>query len=276
MGNIFNFGRSIAGNMQEDQSAEAMKQKAESFKLVGLGGFLSVVKYAVFGVLASLNVHLFVTTVPGPFGKLIGLMAILFECFAVYCWNNGSRSAGAHRTALWVFAILFTGISCIHATAALYEIMGMADRLPWLYFYSHYVAFPLIFGLMIVGVCTLYLLHWQTHIAAAQAAAKQQIARSEAELVAESVNLDHLSKVERARLDFFKKKTLIEAGYVEAVKDYARVMAEGETVIQSIANPDIKRQLLGVLGRLGDGAAPNRRINPLPASASNTEDLSGK
>lgn len=276
MPNIFNFGRSITGNMKDDSSAEAMKQKAEGFKLVGLGGFLSVVKYCVFGVLAALNVHLFMTTVPGAYGILIGFMAILFECFAVYCWNNGSRSAGAHRSALWFFAILFTCVSCAHATAALYEIMGEGERMPWLYAYSHYIAFPLIFGLMIVGVCVLYLLHWQTHIAAAQAAAKQEIARSEAELIAESVNLDHVSKVEKARLDFFKKKTMIEAGYVEAIKDYARVMSEGERTIQSIENPDVKRQLLAALGRLSNDPGGARRINPLPAMASNTEDASGK
>lgn len=273
---IFKFGRALSDSLHAQDTAEDLQKKAEKFKLVGLGGFLSVVKYAVFGVLASLNVHLFLITVPGPFGKMIGVMAILFEGFAVYCWNNGSRSAENHRIALWFFAMLFTAVSSFHATCALYEIMGEANRLPWLTVYSRYVAFPLIFGLMILGVCTLYLLHWQTAIAAAHATARQAIARSEAELMSETVNLKHRSQVELARLEFFKTRTKIEAGYVDAIRDYARVLGEGESAINAITNPEVRKQLLEALGRLSlEPSTARRPITLAPAQAS-SEENSGK
>lgn len=57
---LFNFGRALSADKNKSELPQT-----QDFDLAGTGGFLSVVKYLVFAILASLNFHLFFTHAPG-------------------------------------------------------------------------------------------------------------------------------------------------------------------------------------------------------------------
>lgn len=267
---IFNFGHAISKNLDRDNSAQKLQKEAEEFDLAGTGGYLALVKYVVFSILASLNFHLFVTHIPGLWGYAVGSTALLFEGFAIYCWNKQNKSAGAHKSALQGFAVGFTVISFFHACAALYEISGAGPSFgPYLYFYSKFIAFPLLFGAMVLAVCTLYYLHWSTAVSEARASAQVSAARSRAELITQSVDLQNKSDIEKARLKFFEDQILIEEQYVQGVEKFAAIKARGERALQTIQDPEVKRELFAALGRISTGDTVERkRINPLPATGS--------
>ena len=158
-------------------------------------------------------------------------------------------------------------MSFVHGCAALYEISGAGPSLgPLLEFYSKFVAFPLLFGLMTFSVCTLYYLHWSTAISEARAAAQLKSAQGRAELITQSVELQNQSHIEKARLKFFEDQILIEEQYVHGVEKFAAIKARGERALQSIQDPEVKRQLFAALGRISTGSEPGRRIGLQPAS----------
>ena len=267
---LFNFGRA----MTADQDKGTMPE-AESFDLAGTGGFLSVVKYLVFAILASLNFHLFYTHAPGIWGVLIGCVALMFEACAIYFWNKQNKSAGAHQSALQAFAIIFTVLSFVHGTAALYQLAGVGpDITAVVEVYSRYVAFPLLFGLMVLSVCTLHYCHWSTQISNARAKAMLEMERRRAELMTETMALQTEAEVETMRLKHFENKIILEEGYVRAAEKLAAVKQRGIATINAITDPEVRQDLFNAIGRTGTGTGPaQRRINPLPAAgASDPKD----
>lgn len=267
---LFNFGRA----MTTDQDKGTMPE-AESFDLAGTGGFLSVVKYLVFAILASLNFHLFYTHAPGIWGVLIGCVALMFEACAIYFWNKQNKSAGAHQSALQAFAIIFTVLSFVHGTAALYQLAGVGpDITAVVEVYSRYVAFPLLFGLMVLSVCTLHYCHWSTQISNARAKAMLEMERRRAELMTETMALQTEAEVETMRLKHFENKIILEEGYVRAAEKLAAVKQRGIATINAITDPEVRQDLFNAIGRTGTGTGPaQRRINPLPAAgASDPKD----
>jgi len=248
---IFRFGHAIRDSQQKEKRATTAQNEAADFDLAGTGGFLSVVKYAVYTVLGALNWRLFHITIPGAWGVAVACVAILSEAFAIYCWNKQTKSACAHRIALRFFAISFTTISFIHACASLYEISGAGKSIGRpLWVYSYFVAFPLIFSMMLAGVCVLYYTHWSTRISEDRAKAVVESERSRASLLTEKVELANQMEIERARLGFFQEQVLMEEEYVKTVEQLAQVKQRGEEAINSIADPEVKAQILAVLGRV--------------------------
>lgn len=264
---LFNFGQAMDDSKAKSQS-EQIQKEADGFNLAGTGGFLSVVKYLVFAILASLNFHLFYTHAPGVWGVLIGCVALMFEACAIYFWNKQNQSAGAHQLALQGFAIAFTVLSFVHGTAALYQLAGVGpDITEIVEIYSRYVAFPLLFGLMVFAVCTLHYVHWSTKISNARAKALLEMERRRAELLTETMALESEAMVENQRLDHFKRKVILEEEYVRAVEDFAKVKQRGLQVINAITDPDVRSELLNAIGRTATGSGPApKRINPLPAA----------
>lgn len=270
---LFNFGKTVAESGRRDDNADKMMAEARAFPLAKTGGFLAVVKYAVFAILACLNFHLFYTHVPAPWGVMLGCTALLFECCAVYFWNQQNKSAGAHKRALQLFAVTFTVTSFVHSCAALYQLSDVGpDLAEPILIYSKYVAFPLLFGLMILAVCVTHYLHWSTQVSEARAKALLEVERGRAELITETVAMDHAFQVERARLDHFRRRVLHEEEYVGEIEKYARVKQRGEQVLASISDPDTKRELYSALGRTTSETPVVKRINPLPAAATSDED----
>ncbi len=270
---IFNFGHAISKTLDRENSARELHKEAETFDLAGTGGFLAFVKYAVFTVLASLNFHLFYTHVPGIWGVALGLTAILFEACAVYFWNKQNKSAGNHKRALQTFAVLFTTVSFVHGCAALYQLGNVGPSLAApILIYSKYIAFPLLFGLMVLSVCVTHYLHWSTAISEVRANAQLQAEQGRAELITQSLALANQGEIEKARLKFFEDQILLEEQYVHGVEKFAAIKARGERALQSITDPEVKRELFAALGRITSGHEGPRRINPLPASAQGDTD----
>lgn len=270
---IFNFGQAISKGLHREHTSQDLQREAESFDLAGTGGYLAVVKYAVFAVLAVLNCHLFLESIPGLWGVAVACTAMLFEGMGIYCWNKQNKSAGSHQAALRIFAVLFTVVSFVHGCAALYEISGAGPSLaPVLAVYSKYVAFPLLFGLMTLAVCTLYYLHWSTAIAEARASAQLRAAQGRAELITQSLEIQNQAEIEKQRLSFFEQQILIEEAYVQGVEKFAAIKARGERALQSITDPEVRRELFSALGRISTGDAPAKRIPSMAPAATRTED----
>lgn len=250
MRHIFNIGKNLSRQSQSQQEAEAREQEAQQFDLVGTGGFLNVVKYVVFGILAALNVRLFVTVVPGTWGKVIGITAVLFECFAVYAWNNQGRSAGKHQRALIWIAYLFTGVSFLHASASFYELIGLGPSIGWpLYFYSHGIAFPLLFTMMTAGVCALYKTHWSADAAKEQAKTQTGIAKDRADLLRRATALRSKAELSRAELAHYEEEMKTEAQFLELLRRVVTMEQEKESLLSSIANPATRRRMAELLDR---------------------------
>ena len=243
---LFNFGRALSADKNKSELPQT-----QDFDLAGTGGFLSVVKYLVFAILASLNFHLFYTHAPGIWGVLIGCVALMFEACAIYFWNKQNKSAGSHQVALQSFAISFTVLSFVHGTAALYQLAGVGpDITSVVEVYSRYIAFPLLFGLMVFSVCTLHFFHWSTHISNARAKAMLEMERRRADLMTQTMALESEAMVENQRLDHFKRKVILEEEYVRAVEEFAKVKQRGLQVIIAITDPDVRSELLNAMGPL--------------------------
>lgn len=259
MKNIFGIGKNLSQQGQAQQEAEARQKELENVDLVGTGGFLNIVKYAVFIVLAALNFRLFVTVVHGTPGRnawgiAIGITAILFECFAIYGWNNQRRSAGKHHKALVLIAYTFTFVSFIHASASFYELIGMGPSLGYpLYFYSHYIAFPLLFTLMVAAVCVLHHTHWSKEVAQEQANVQTEMAKDRAKLLVQTATLHNKAELNRAHLAHYEEEMKTEAQFLEFLRRVVTMEREKEALLSQIADPATRRRMAELLGRDADG-----------------------
>ena len=263
---LFKFGQALDSDQRQSTASEEIRAKAASFDLAGTGGFLSFVKYCVFVVLASLNFHLFYVHAPGVWGALIGCTALLFEACAVHFWNKQNKSAGRHKLVLQFFAVLFTVVSFVHGTAALYQLSGVGPSItPIVETYSRLIAFPLLFGLMVLAVCVLHYLHWSTEINEARANAVMRIEKDRAAIMTEVLELESRALVETERLGFFKKRVLLEEQYASTVEEFARVSTRGVNAVESISDPKIREEMLQLMGRTSSKEPAPKRIMPLVA-----------
>jgi hypothetical protein len=156
----------------------------------------------------------------------------------------------------------------VHGTAALYQLAGVGpDITEIVEIYSRYIAFPLLFGLMVFAVCTLHYVHWSTEISNARAKALLEMEQRRADLMTQTMALESEAMVENQRLDHFKRKVILEEEYVRAVEEFAKVKQRGLQVINAITDPDVRSELLNAMGRISTGSGPApKRINPLPAA----------
>ncbi len=71
---IFNAGKAFTRQQERDQESEHLKHEAEQYDLASDGGYLTVLKSALFLLFAYYNARLFIVTVPGwgrlPDGRL--------------------------------------------------------------------------------------------------------------------------------------------------------------------------------------------------------------
>ena len=233
---------------RKQQNAD-LQQEAANFDLAGNGGFLTFAKYAIYSLLGALNFRLFFVAVGNLWGAAIGLTAIMSEAFAIYCWNNQSKSSGSHRLALQVFSVAFTFVSVVHGAASLYEMLQLGPSIKGaIFWYSHAVAFPLIFGLMIVALFVLGFTHWSARVAKERAKAQVDIAASRAELLTKTANLAHESQLAHAELDHFKEKLSVEHEMTAMLEDVAALESRKQRAIAGIADPDVRDRLQRLLG----------------------------
>lgn len=277
MSKLFNVGRSLHESHQKEERKQSETKAADQHDLVGPGGYMTVVKYAVYAVLAALNLRLFLETLGyGVWGVAVGVVAILTEGTAIYCWRNQIRSAGFHRKAMIFFAVAFTALSLAHGCASLWELSGAGKSLGnALWVYSYFVAFPLMFGLLVVCVCVLFVSHWQTKISKERANAQLEIAKNDAQLRIEKSRLRQSMEVEESRLDHLKAMVGMENQYVESLEDLVVVKERQQQALARITDPDIRDEVFAALGRIAKPVQA-KRINPLPSAASTNQNPNGQ
>lgn len=250
MKSMFNIGKNLSRQSQTQQEADAREREAQEFDLVGTGGYLTVVKYVVFGILAALNFRLFYTVVHGAWGLTIAITAVLFEGFAVYAWNNQKRSAGLHRQALVWIAVLFTGVSFVHASASFYELIGMGPAIGApLQIYSHFVAFPLLFTFMTAGVCSLYFTHWSRLAAKEQAQTQTEIAKDRADLLRRTAALRSKAELSRAELAHYEEEMKTEGHFIDLLRRVVTMEQEKNALLSQIKDPATRHRMAQLLER---------------------------
>src|SRR5262249_46475015 len=116
-------------------------------------------------------------------------------------------------------------------------------------FYCQRVAFPLLFGLLLLVAIIIPLTHWRKKVAAERAQAQTEIETGRARLLAESANLRNEAALERERLKFLEEQLLIEGEYVSKIEQFARLKERETEAIDSISDPAIRDQVATMLGR---------------------------
>ena len=265
--NFLKLGEKLSGgNDAETRQAEILDE-AQNYKLANNGGYLTVVKYALFGMLAVLNFRLFVSAIPGIWGWLVGLMAVMMEGFAVYCWNNQGKSEGKHRTALIGFCIAFTAVSLAHAAASIYELVNGTVPLgpsisKYVFWYSHVVAFPLIFGLMIVALFVIGFTHYLAKISKERAKAQVEIEKGNAELATKTAKLKQEAELAEQQILFEKKSLQTKMQLGTIIADTLAEEQRQMQMIRSVADPTIRQRMAEMLG-LPDLRSPEKPVQAI-------------
>lgn len=246
---LFGIGQAFAKEREQKKQSEELKDEANSFQLVGDGGYMLLLKYLLFVLFGYYNARLFIVTVHGWEGYATAFFALAGEATALYCINNFTRSAGLHRAALGVFGVLLTLFSVTHATISFFRMEDNANLSSGVRFYCERVAFPLLFGLLLLAAIIIPALHWRKKIAAEQAKAQVKIASSRARLLAESAAMRDESALERERLAQLEEQIKLEGEYITKLEQFARLKEREQTVINSISNPKLREQIATAIGQ---------------------------
>ncbi len=260
---FFGIGRAFANERAQQRETEDMRDEAESFDLASDGGYWTLLKGALFILLGYYNARLFVVTVPGWEGWLTAFFALAGEATALCCVNSYTRSAGWHRAGLGLFGALLTLFSITHATLSFFRMEEHAAASSAVRFYCERVAFPLLFGLLVLAAVLVPLLHWRKRISAKQAKAQVRIASSHAELLGESAAMRNESQLERERLNQLGEQMKIEREYLDQLRQFVGLKEEERAVIESITDPDLRAKIAAQIGAALPPAPSQRRIAPL-------------
>ena len=245
---MFNIGRRFHEAMNRQRAGEAITREGESFRLASAEGFIKGLKYALFCLFGYYNARLFIVTVPGWEGYLTAVFALAGEATALYCLTQFNRSAGQHQIALGVFGALLTLFSVTHATISWFRLESHTGLSAGIQFYCERVAFPLLFGLLLLAAVTIPLLHWSRKIAAEQAQARVAIETGRARLVAESANLKAESELERERLAHLEEKLKIGNEYATKLTAFAQLKNREREALLSITDEDLRAELAAEFG----------------------------
>lgn len=245
---LFDLGRKFAESDEHFQQSKALRKEADSFELATDGGYIRWLKYALFALFGYYNARLFIVTVPGWEGWLTAAFALAGEATALYCILNFNRSAGSHKAALGVFGFLLTLFSVTHATISWFRMEEHAQLSGGIRFYCESVAFPLLFGLLLLAAILIPLSHWRSKVAAAQAKAKVQIETERAELVAKSANMRAENELERERLASLEEKIQIGNEYATKLQQFAQMKQREIAALAGITDPELRRQIAATFG----------------------------
>lgn len=244
---LFSIAKGFNEAEEQDRESEALKHEADSFRLATNGGYIVALKYALFALFGFYNVRLFLTTVLGWEGYLTAVFALAGETTALYCFNNYTKSTGRHKSALGVFAVLLFAFSFTHATISFFR-MERGNHSDKINFYCEHVAFPLLFGLLLLAAIIIPLLHWRAEVASEQAKAKAQIEKNRAEMVARSANLRHEATFAREQLGSLEEKIKIGNDYVQRLKAYTAMKRDERQALAEVDDPDLQRELANTFG----------------------------
>lgn len=244
---LFNVGKAFAAQHQNERESEKIQKEADGYKLAPDGGYMTALKSALFILFGYYNARLFISTVPGWEGYMTAGFALAGEATAFYCLFNFRRSAGAHKRALIVFGVLLTLFSVTHATLSFFK-MEQGRLSTRIHFYAEFVAFPVLFGLLLLTAIITPLCHWRTRVAAEQAAAQEEIQSNRARLVAQSAALKDEALLERQRLDHLRERIRIGNEYSQELKSFARMKESERAALNEIADPEVRKEIANALG----------------------------
>ena len=245
---LFKLGKTFAAADEQTRQSEALKKEADSFQLATDGGYIKWLKYALFALFGYYNARLFIVTVPGWEGYMTAFFALAGEGTALYCLINFNRSSGNHQAALGVFGALLTLFSVTHATISWFRMEDNARLSGRIRFYCESVAFPLLFGLLLLAAIIIPLMHWRRKIAAEQAKAQTEIQTNRAQLVAQSANLRAESELERERLAHLKEKITLGNEYVGELENFAKMKQREQEALAGITDPELRKQIAATFG----------------------------
>lgn len=271
---ILKLGKVFSNADDAESRQSAMLDDANNYQLASNGGYLTVVKYAIYVMLAVLNFRLFNSAIPGGWGAFVGLIAIMMEGFAIWCWNNQSKSAGNHRKALIGFCIAFTVVSVAHAAASVYELVNGTVTLGpsisrYVFWYSHVVAFPLIFGLQIFALFVIGFTHYQSKISKERANSQVEIEKGQAELCTKTAKLKQESELAEQNVLFHQKALKAKSAMTSLLADTVKEEGRQMEVLRNVEDPLIRRKLAEMFGfpDLADAPAPaaakDKHITPM-------------
>lgn len=267
-------GKMLTDNRKRQAESEALSSEAESFNVAGDGGYMVVLKYALFALFAYYNARLFITTVPGWEGYLTAVFALAGEATALYCYNNYKRSTGNHKTALGVFALLLFAFSFTHASISFFKMEHGSMSGP-IQFYCERIAFPLLFGLLLLAAIIIPLCHWRTKVAAKQAEAQTKIETDHAELVGETAAMRNKAKLERERLNHFGEEIKLGNEYTDKLKQFAAMKRDELAALEEIPEP-FRSQIIKELGLTVPDSTKSAASTPGSSTSSLPEPTQSK
>lgn len=246
---LFSIGKAFSRERDRAKQADAIQREADNYDLATDGGYLLGLKYLLFALFGYYNAKLFVNTISGWEGYGTALCALAGEATALYCINNYTRSAGAHKTALGLFGVSLTVFSVVHATISFFRIHEMEGYSAGIEFYCRRVAFPLLFSMLMLAAIAIPLLHWRKKIAAEQARAQVQIAADRARVAVQTAALRNEALLEHERLAHFEEELRIEGEYVAKLEQFAALKQREMDAINRIGDPELRQQIALALGR---------------------------
>lgn len=239
-------GQILNRQRSQQHEADSLVIEANDFSVAGNGGYIVALKYALFVLFGFYNARLFITTVPGWEGYMTATFALAGEATALYCFNNYTRSTGNHKKALGVFALLLFAFSFTHASISYFR-MESGDLSGPIRTYCERVAFPLLFGLLLLAAIIIPLCHWKAKVAAEQAEAQTKIETDRARLVGESAEMRNQATLERERLRHFRDEIELGNEYVGELKRFGKMKRDEKEALADIPEP-IRSQIASQLG----------------------------
>jgi hypothetical protein len=238
-----------------------LEAEADQFKLPS-ETLPQIFKFLFFAGLAFLNYRLFAHTVPGAWGIMTGIVAMMAEALAVYCSHYFSRAAGLFRASLGICGALLMGFSLVHGTFSILDLIGVWEYSDTIAEYSRIVAFPLLAALIGLTVVALTMTHPNNIIRMREALAHTRIARDRAEAASDVRIMRNRSIVESARLEFRKEQTRLEAEHLQNLTDYVGIKQKTRQLIQSIPDPVMREALAREAGMTDPGAEDPPKNKP--------------
>jgi hypothetical protein len=249
----------------------AQSREIEKYTLVGNGGWLVWCKLLVGSLLAGWNAHLFVETIRGRMGVFTACVAVCLEITALYCVHNYTRSIGDHKKWLGRFAVILGVFSLAHAVFAIVDYTGYAGNSPYISFYSHVLALPIIVVLLSVTTATLSMKHWSAEVMFELAVAKVESLKNRSRVLTERHRLLDAHELTLLKADLFDKETELKLALIPTLARRIEAGEQMEQMLSQIADEELRRQirrdLAEVTSRLSATSTPASVMATEPATA---------
>jgi hypothetical protein len=230
-------------NPGQQQQRSAQDAEIKNYTLVGKGGWLTYCKWMVCALLAVWNANLFVSTIPGWMGRFTAFVAINLELTVLYCVHNYTRSVDDHKKWLGRFAVILGLFSLAHAVFAIIHYTGYAGPSPFIDFYSHVIALPLIVILLSVTVATLAMKHWSAEVIIDLAVSKLESLKNRARVLTERHRLLDAQELSGLKAELFDQETALKTELIPIVSRRIEASERLERMIEEIDDPLLKREV---------------------------------